>query len=141
MPLRAKTALFVIIVIVSNVAGNLCLSWGMKNDIALPAIGLGVALLTGWTLARLALLSWADLTFVLPVTSLGYVLNVVAGRVFFQELVSPARWVGAGLIVLGAVLVAPTLQTHGPRSGPWGRATPCGGPSARPDPTARESQP
>lgn len=114
MPLRAKTALFVIIVIVSNVAGNLCLSWGMKNDIALPAIGLGVALLTGWTLARLALLSWADLTFVLPVTSLGYVLNVVAGRVFFQELVSPARWVGAGLIVLGAVLVAPTHRESRP---------------------------
>lgn len=108
MRLPLKTTLFAALVIVSNVAGNLCLSWGMRHETALPAIAAGVALLTGWTLARLALLSWADLTFVLPVTSLGYVLNVAAGRVFFGEIVTPSRWAGALLIVLGAILVAPT---------------------------------
>jgi uncharacterized membrane protein len=108
MRLPLKTTLFAALVIVSNVAGNLCLSWGMRHDAALPPIAAGVAILIGWALARLTLLSWADLTFVLPVTSLGYVLNVAAGRVFFGEIVTPSRWAGALLIVLGATLVAPT---------------------------------
>jgi len=42
----------------------------------------------------MALLSWADLSYVLPVTSVGYVLAALAGRLFLSEQVSPARWAG-----------------------------------------------
>jgi len=103
----ARTALFLIVVVLSNLAGNLCLNWGMKQSGALlqPAVVAGVALLIVWTLARMALLSWADLSFVLPVTAVGYVLNAVAGMALFAEQVAPERWAGAALVTLGAALV------------------------------------
>lgn len=103
----ARTALFLFVVIVSNLSGNLCLNWGMKKSGALlqPAVVIGVALLIVWTLARMALLSWADLSFVLPVTAIGYVLSAVAGMALFHEHVSAERWAGALLVTAGAALV------------------------------------
>ncbi|MEZ5404432.1 MAG: hypothetical protein R2729_32430 [Bryobacteraceae bacterium] len=72
----------------------------------------GVALLIFWTVMRVALLSWADLSFVLPVTSLGYVLNALLGRVFFHETITAERWLGTGLIVAGSILVARSARTE-----------------------------
>ena len=45
-----------------------------------PWVALGVLLLILWLLSRMALLSWADLSYVLPVTSIGYVLVALAGQ-------------------------------------------------------------
>ncbi|MEP7361985.1 MAG: hypothetical protein ABI972_01920 [Acidobacteriota bacterium] len=94
-------------VVLSNLAGNLCLNWGMKQsgELLQPAVVAGVALLIVWTLARMALLSWADLSFVLPVTAVGYVLSAAAGMVFFGEHVAAERWAGAALVTVGAALV------------------------------------
>jgi drug/metabolite transporter (DMT)-like permease len=100
---RAKTALFATVVILSNVGGNALLNAGVKGSSV--AIGvLGVALLVLWALARMTLLSWADLSWVLPVTALGYPLSAAAGRVFFEEPVSAERWLGAVLVAAGAAL-------------------------------------
>ena len=103
----ARTALFLIVVVSSNLAGNLCLNWGMKRggELLQPAVAAGVALLIVWALARMALLSWADLSFVLPVTAVGYVLNAVAGMALFGEQVGAERWAGALLVTAGAALV------------------------------------
>src|SRR5690242_21461949 len=89
--LRAKTRLFATIVIVSNVAGNSALTKGMQElgDIGSspaalvgalfhPWVALGVGLLIVWTLSHMALLSWADLSYVLPITAIGYVLTAFA---------------------------------------------------------------
>ncbi len=117
--LTRKTVLFVILVIVSNTLGNTALSAGMRgfsgNLLAAllnPWVLTGVALLIFWTVTRMALLSWADLSFVLPVTSLGYVLNALIGRFLLHESVSPERWLGTAMIVAGSVLVARTAGTH-----------------------------
>ena len=98
--------------VASNVLGNLALSVGMKRvtgdlfgAFLQPWVVAGIALLIFWTLARMALLSWADLSYVLPVTSVGYVLNAILGRLFLDEYVSPERWAGTLLIVGGAALV------------------------------------
>ena len=66
----------------------------------------GIALLILWMLTRMALLGWADLTYVLPVTALGYVLSTVLAAAFLGEVVSAKRWLGTVLIVLGTALVA-----------------------------------
>ena len=58
-----------------------------------PWVALGVLLLILWLLSRMALLSWADLSYVLPVTSIGYVLVALAGKVSARTSRSPA---GAG---------------------------------------------
>ena len=93
--------------VVSNVAGNSFLNAGEKSD-SWPLIILGVLILISWMLARMTLLSWADLSWVLPVTAIGYVLSAAAGQMFFAEQITGWRWVGTGLIAIGVALVANT---------------------------------
>jgi len=57
-----------------------------------------------------AALSWADLSFVLPATAFGYVLNVAAGNYFLGESVSTSRWAGAAIITLGVLFVSRSGQ-------------------------------
>ena len=71
-----------------------------------PMVALGVLLLILWMAARMALLSWADLSYVLPVTAVGYVLVAIAGRVLLHEQITAKRWMGIGLIMLGVALVS-----------------------------------
>ena len=114
--LRWKTRGFAIIVILSNALGNFALAYGMKGRVTesipdylraifTPWVILGISLLIFWLLSRMALLSWADLSYVLPVTSLGYVANAVMGRFFLNEIVTPSRWAGTLLIVAGTMMV------------------------------------
>jgi uncharacterized membrane protein len=102
----------------------LCLTWGLRhiadqlgaNPIGYlhaminPFVAGGVALLILWLLTRMALMSWADLTFVLPVTSIGYVLATVLAHFSLHEPVSTGRWVGTLMIFAGAVVVGMTTQ-------------------------------
>lgn len=119
--LRAKTRLFTVLVVGSNVAGNSALTHGMRqlgnignSPLALigalfhPWVALGVALLILWTLTHMALLSWADLSYVLPVTAFGYVLTALSGEFIFGENVTIAHWGGILLITAGVTLVGLT---------------------------------
>jgi uncharacterized membrane protein len=118
----AKTRLFTVIVVCSNALGNLFLTRGMKafagtlsfspagyiSAIWSPWVAAGIALLIVWLLSRMALFGWADLSYVLPVTSIGYVLSALMGRYFLGEQVSLRRWAGTLLIVGGTALVGRT---------------------------------
>lgn len=108
-------------VVLANVIGNLSLSWGMKHPLGIhasgiafldaliqPYVGLGIVLLATWTLTRITLLSWADLSFVLPVTSVGYVLNAVIGHLVYGEEISWVRWLGTACILSGTVITGLT---------------------------------
>ena len=117
------TNLLTAFVVLTNVLGNFFLSWGMKHQTAhlgispltyirlifSPWVMLGTSLLILWLLSRMTLLGWADLSHVLPVTSIGYVLTAILGRYFFDEQVSWQRWLGTLLIVAGMILVGLTL--------------------------------
>ena len=123
--LHPKTIVLTLVVVFSNVIGNFSLSRGMRGtapgalDSPLgylqalfnPWVAVGVCLLLLWMLSQMVLLSWADLSYVLPVTSIGYVLSAAAGRVFLHEQISPARWVGVLLIMGGVVLVGRTVHS------------------------------
>jgi uncharacterized membrane protein len=73
-----------------------------------PWVLLGVSLLVVWLLFRLALLSWADLSWVVPVTASGYALTALMGKFFLGEQISLTRWAGILLITLGVLLVRTT---------------------------------
>jgi uncharacterized membrane protein len=117
-----KTKLLTVFVVVTNVLGNFFLSWGMKHQpaglglsplayirlIFSPWALLGTTLLILWLLSRMALLGWADLSYVLPVTSIGYVFTAVLGRFFLGEKITPLRWLGTLLIVIGISFVGLT---------------------------------
>jgi uncharacterized membrane protein len=125
--LRWKTRAFAVIVILSNALGNLFLTWGMRHGVEEltasplsflraifnPWVSLGICLLILWLLSKMFLLSWADLTYVLPVTAFGYVLTAVLSRLFLGEHITAARWAGTLLIAAGIVVVGP----GDPRSG------------------------
>ena len=115
----SKTKLLTAFVVSTNVLGNFSMSWGMKHqavDLGLspfayirliftPWVLLGTALLILWLLSRMTLLGWADLSYVLPVTSLGYVASAIIGRFFLNEQITSTRWMGTLLIVAGTILV------------------------------------
>jgi len=125
--LQLKTRIFTAIVVLTNVLGNSFLSRGMQSVGELlslsplpyiralfnPWVAVGVSLLIVWLLSHMALLSWADLSYVLPMTSIAYVLVALVGRFLLHEHVSPARWVGVTLIMAGVTLVGHTApRTH-----------------------------
>jgi len=127
-----KTATVLVLAIFSQTVGDVLLTRGMKlvastasgaPSGALPAMlqnYLGVAIqaarspeviigtlcLIAFFVLYSAALSWADLSFVLPATAFGYVLNVAAGYYFLGERVSSVRWAGALIITLGVVVVS-----------------------------------
>ncbi len=118
----AKTRIVTAVVILSNVLGDSILRAGLRQVGSLvarspaayivalfnPLVALGVSLLILWMLSHMALLSWADLSYVLPVTSLGYALVALSGKIFLHEVVSTTRWAGIVLIVAGVILVGRT---------------------------------
>jgi drug/metabolite transporter (DMT)-like permease len=111
--LRTKTFFFATFVVLSNAFGNLFLSLGMRAAgdgnlivaLAQPYAVLGILLLISWLLMRMAMLSWADLTYVLPVTAFGYVVTALLGARFQNEVIDKQRWSGIALIVAGMILV------------------------------------
>ena len=125
-----KTATVLIIAIVAQAAGDVFLTKGMKTLTSLdmsggglseslsqvlhlvlqamqsPMVWVGTLLLIVFFALFSAALSWADLSFVLPATACGAVLNVAAGYYFLNEAVSPRRWAGAVIITLGVLFVS-----------------------------------
>jgi drug/metabolite transporter (DMT)-like permease len=59
-------------------------------------------------LLNLTLLSRADLSYVLPVTSLSYILIALMGHFLLHERVSMLRWVGTVMITSGVAIVGRT---------------------------------
>jgi len=82
-----------------------------------PWVAVGILLLLAFFATYTTALSWADLTYVLPATSLGYVLLALVARFVLHEQVSPLRWLGIALISGGVGFVAggPALTTHQPQ--------------------------
>ena len=119
---ESKNRLFILLAVIANTLGNLLLSVGTHQlnfkpsasplqylgIFASPWVDAGVLLLIVWFAAQLSLLSWADLSYVLPITAASYVLTAVLGKVFLHEMISPARWGGIMVISMGVMLVIGT---------------------------------
>ena len=73
---------------------------------ASPWIVAGIVLLIVFFCSYLTALSWADLTYVLPATAIGYVLTAFLAHLFLHEGVPPAHWLGILLITIGVGFVA-----------------------------------
>jgi drug/metabolite transporter (DMT)-like permease len=69
-------------------------------------VAIGILLLIGFFTSYMIALSWADLTYVMPATSAGYVLLALIARFALHEHVSPLRWLGIALITAGVGFVA-----------------------------------
>lgn len=119
------TAALIAVIVLSNAAGDVLVTRGMKDageiSTLQPRVLLPVArklLRSGNFLAGvlsmgvglcafLVVLSWADLSFVFPsATSLIYVASTLGARFFLKETVTLQRWAGILIICGGVVLVS-----------------------------------
>jgi uncharacterized membrane protein len=122
-----KTLGLILAVVVLNAVGNLLMAWGMKHlpeamswnplgyirAMVNPFVAAGTMVLIIWLLTRMALLSWADLSFVLPLTGLGYILNAFLGKLFLSETITLAHWTGTILVFVGTAMVGSTQHQTG----------------------------
>src|SRR5499427_7766127 len=82
-----------------------------------PWVGIGIVMLLGFFASYMTALSWADLTYVLPASSLGYVLLALIARFALHERISLTRWIGIALVSsgVGFVTSGPELTRRPPR--------------------------
>jgi len=125
--MRLRVWLLTLVVVVANVGGNAILGYAMKQapatagvigSILQPVAMVGIAVLIAWMLLRMRLLGLADLSFVVPVTAVGYVLTALAGVLLLHEHVPVRGWIGTVIIMAGATLTGLTGHKPEPAAQP-----------------------
>ena len=119
-----KTMLLMTVAVVAVTLGDIWMSQTMKSVgeiriasfsdllsvairvLSIPKFWLAVSCMATFFFIWTSILSYADLTFVLPLTALTYVLNALLAPWMLQEVVTPTRWAGVFLISAGVALVA-----------------------------------
>jgi drug/metabolite transporter (DMT)-like permease len=130
---RTRTWVLLAAIVFFSSIGNVLLSKGMKqvgeiSDFSPPALAsaflkifmngsvwLGILSLLLFFISYLLLLSWADLSYVLPASAIGYAMVALLGYLLLGETVSPTRWLGVLFICGGVVLVGGTDPSTGNR--------------------------
>jgi drug/metabolite transporter (DMT)-like permease len=116
--------LFLLVVIVgAGTGGELCVSRAMKKagevkdfrpsallsfvlrSIRIPWMWLAIGLMATAFFALLWALSIANVSLVVPVTALSYVVGTLGGKILLREQVTKQRWSGILLVSFGVLLV------------------------------------
>ncbi|MFL6214146.1 MAG: EamA family transporter [Blastocatellia bacterium] len=118
------TALMIALVVLGGSVGDVFITKGMKQVGEIATLNLGELLgIAGRTLTNkwflvglffmavsffsfLAVLSWADLSLVLPATSISFVITTVGAKLYLKENISSVRWVGIVLVCAGVALIS-----------------------------------
>jgi hypothetical protein len=113
----------IVLIIGAGTAGDLCIARAMRSvgavtDFRPPALArvAGRVARIGWMwagfglmavafFALLAVLSFENVSFVVPVTALSYVAGAIGGALFLGERVGVQRSVGVLLVCVGVTLV------------------------------------
>ena len=123
--LRVKTLVMVFAMVVCATTGDSLLKHGMTQigPVTLTKAGLlhsfgaamssgtiwfAILFLIGFMLSNMTVLSWADYSYVMPASAMGYAAVTFVGMFALGETVSPRRWIGVALICAGVFLVGQT---------------------------------
>lgn len=119
-----KTAMTLSIIILAGSLGDVFIAKGMKRvgkistlrlrELALigksmvrnAAFLLGILCLAISFCAFLAVLSWADLSFIVPATSLSFVVSTLGAKWLLKERINRLRWLGTLLVCAGVALLS-----------------------------------
>jgi drug/metabolite transporter (DMT)-like permease len=111
------------LIVVSGTAGELCVSRAMKSvgevhdfrprsilrfvlqSLRLPWMWLGIALMSLGFFALLAILSFQEVSFVVPVSALSYAAGAFGAKAFLGERINRNRWVGIAVVCIGVTIV------------------------------------
>ena len=115
-----NTLMWVAIASLAGGVGHVILAKGMKvvgagtagspvlRTLSNPWVLIGVALQATFFFIYMALLSREDVSKVLPLTTLNYLIVAFLAQILLAEPVTPLRWTGIGFIVFGVFLVGRT---------------------------------
>lgn len=119
-----KTFIVIFLATLSAAVGEALLSYGMRSsgqvdltrlsqwvDLILSVVRnhyvlLGVVFLAVFFFLYLAALSWADLSFVLPLTAMSFFFAALLAKFILREDVTWLRWVGTIIIIIGIAIVS-----------------------------------
>jgi drug/metabolite transporter (DMT)-like permease len=111
------------LIVVAGTGGELCVSRAMKvvgeapslrplevakvvlRALRVPWMWLGVGMMALAFFSLLGALAIYNVSFVVPVTALSYVMGAFGGVVFLREHVGFQRWLGVLLISIGVAMV------------------------------------
>ncbi len=117
------TLFLLTLVVLGSVIGDLLKSYGMRLQGSPDAFNRTImyrfaitAFHNSWFLlslvayaisffAFMGLLSIEDVSFAVPATAMGYVIETILARWILHEQISLRRWVGAMLVVFGVFLI------------------------------------
>lgn len=115
--------LLLALIVVLGTGGELCVSRAMKGvteplrfhpgtilrivsaAVRSPWMWLGLAMMTAAFMSLLGALTIYDVSYVVPVTALSYVVGALGSVVFLHESVRVERWVGIAVVAIGVMLV------------------------------------
>lgn len=119
----SREIVLLFLVVGAGTMGELCISRGMKTIgevrnfsprnllyvilrvIRVKWIWLGFSLEAMAFFSLLWVLSFANVSMVVPVTSMSYAAGALGGKVFLREKVTRERWTGILLVTAGVILV------------------------------------
>jgi drug/metabolite transporter (DMT)-like permease len=111
------------LLVVSGTSGELCITHAMKSlgemhdfrptallhfvwrAVRVGWVWLGVSLMAVAFFSLLAMLSFENVSFVVPVTAISYAAGAVGATVFLRERINMQRWVGVAIVCLGVTIV------------------------------------
>jgi drug/metabolite transporter (DMT)-like permease len=115
--------LFLFLIVFAGTGGELCVSRAMKRAgevtdfrpvallrfifraLRVPWMWIGVGMMAIAFFSLLAMLSFENVSFVVPVTALSYAAGAIGAAVFLRERVTSQRWLGVLLICIGVTIV------------------------------------
>lgn len=119
-----KTAVLIMIVVIATSVGDVLIASGLRrlgeitswkpSDLisfgkkllsSNPFLG-GIFSMVVSFIAFMIVLSWADLSLVVPATSISYVFTTVGAKFYLKETISPLRWAGTAFVCLGVALIS-----------------------------------
>jgi uncharacterized membrane protein len=111
------------LIVVSGTAGELCVSRAMKSvgevhdfrprsilrfvlqSLRLRWMWLGIALMSLGFFSLLAILSFQEVSFVVPVSALSYAAGAFGAKAFLGERINRNRWMGIAVVCIGVTIV------------------------------------
>jgi drug/metabolite transporter (DMT)-like permease len=118
-----REAVLFFFIVVAGTAGELSVSRAMKGvgevhdfrpksilrfvlqSFRLPWMWVGIALMSLAFFSLLAILSFRQVSFVVPVSALSYAAGALGAKAFLGERISRNRWIGIAIVCLGVTIV------------------------------------
>jgi len=118
-----REVVLLFLIVVAGTGGELCVSRAMKTvgevhdfrprsilafvlqSLRLPWMWAGIALMSLGFFSLLAILSFQEVSFVVPVSALSYAAGAFGAKAFLGERISRNRWIGIAVVCLGVTIV------------------------------------